>query len=89
MRRRLTACALLVGLAICIACMGCSTMAKEFDRACVEGRLSAAQAEAINAQDWEKCPKYRNGVCLAARDDRVIRRECSELLRDLTYGEDK
>ena len=86
MWRRLTICALLAGLAVCVAAGGCRTVAQEFDRACVEGRLSAAQAEAINAQDWEKCPKYRSGLCLAAPGDRVIRRECSELLRSLTYG---
>lgn len=52
-----------------------------FDSLCVEGRLSAEQAEALNQMDWEKCPGYRQDVCLAEAGDRVVVRECSELSR--------
>jgi hypothetical protein len=53
-----------------------------FDSICVEGRLSAEQAEVLNQMDWEKCPSYRQGSgCLAEAGDRVIIRECSELSR--------
>lgn len=48
------------------------------DTICIEGRLSEAQAQAINQTEWDKCPKYRNGNCQAEKEDRVLARECSE-----------
>lgn len=49
-----------------------------FDETCIEGRLSAEQAEAINSLEWDKCPSYRNGECRAEWNDRVFVGQCSE-----------
>jgi hypothetical protein len=57
------------------------TLGGWFDSICVEGRLSEEQANALNEMDWEKCPSYRRGACLAEAGDRIIIRECSELSR--------
>jgi hypothetical protein len=51
---------------------------RHFDRVCIEGRISEAQAEAINELPWKKCA---GGTCEADLNDRVIARECSEFLR--------
>lgn len=61
---------------------------KKIDSICVEGRLSQAQAEAINELPWEKCPGYRraaNGKCEADLNDRIIARECSEFGRKVAF----
>ena len=55
-----------------------------FDKTCVEGRLSAEQAEAVNGLEWRKCPSYRE-ECLAEANDRVIKRKCSEFSRRFFY----
>lgn len=49
---------------------------EKIDEACVVGRLSQEQADAINELGWEKC-----GRCVAKVNDRVVVRECSEILR--------
>ena len=51
---------------------------RHFDRVCIEGRISHAQAEAINERHWEQCP---GGTCYAEINDRIIARECSEFMR--------
>ena len=53
------------------------------DSICVEGRISRKQAAAINANGWNKCPKYRNGNCQAEKKDRILIWECSELSRKI------
>ena len=53
----------------------------QIDKVCLEGRLSAAQALAINTLPWSKCPSYRLGNCRAEEGDRIVIRECSELSR--------
>ena len=58
---------------------------KEFDKICIEGRLSAAQAEAVSQMDWGKCPKYNNGECQAVERDRIFKGECSEFFRTLFF----
>ena len=89
MKRALVLCALAAMAVACVVCAGgLKRAAREFDRMCVEGRLSAEQVAAINALPWEKCPQYRDGECRAEVNDRVVARECSEALRSLTYGED-
>ena len=55
------------------------------DAACVKGRISGLQALAINNHDWNKCPRYMNGVCEAERMDRVLRHECSDLSRKILF----
>ncbi len=55
----------------------------EFDKVCIEGRLSAEQAVMLNATDWGRCPDYRNGECEAAEKDRVFAGECSEFFKFL------
>ena len=57
----------------------------KFDSICVEGRLSQAQATAINSLPWGKCPNYRDGRCEAQVDDRILVRECSEFSRSIFY----
>jgi len=49
------------------------------DSLCIEGRLSHEQSMAINSQPWDKCPDYNEGHCEADEEDRVFRRECSEV----------
>lgn len=56
-----------------------------FDAACTKGRLSGVQARAINDHDWNKCPKYMNGVCEAKRRDRVLSYECADLSRKILF----
>lgn len=55
----------------------------EFDKVCIEGRLSAEQAVVINATDWGWCPPDRNDECEAAERDRVFTGECSEFFKFL------
>jgi len=55
-----------------------------FDNVCIEGRLSAEQAEAINSEEWGKCPSYRDGDCKAEEKDRVLKHFCSKFSRKLT-----
>lgn len=55
----------------------------EFDRVCVEGRLSAEQARALNAGTWGHCPSYRDEDCVAKEKDRVFVGECSEFFKFL------
>ncbi len=52
-----------------------------FDEICIEGRISTEQAEMINTSHWYKCPKYREGECVAEENDRVLARECSEFFK--------
>ena len=59
-------------------------MGGAIDRLCVEGQLSQAQAAAINNLEWEKCPKYRQGECLAEAGDRVINKQCSKFSKTVT-----
>jgi hypothetical protein len=53
-----------------------------FDSICIEGRLSATQAEALNGAEWGKCPSYRV-ACAAEENDRVIKHYCSAFTRSL------
>jgi len=53
-----------------------------FDSVCIEGRLSAEQAETINNEQWGKCPSLY-GNCEAEENDRVLRYACSEFSRNL------
>jgi len=55
----------------------------EFDKICIEGRISAEQAVMLNATDWGRCPNYRDGECEAAERDRVLSGECSEFFKFL------
>ena len=57
------------------------------DSKCVEGRLSQAQAEAVSALEWKKCPRYRirqNGKCEAKKGYRVLVSDCSKKMRSWT-----
>ncbi|KKM13264.1 hypothetical protein LCGC14_1718040 [marine sediment metagenome] len=56
----------------------------EFDKICIEGRLSAEQAVMINDTAWGWCPVNRLGMlCEAAEGDRVLAGECSEFFKFL------
>ena len=55
----------------------------EFDRICIEGRLSSEQAVMLNASDWGRCPNYRDNMCEAEERDRVLAGECSEFFKFL------
>jgi len=59
------------------------SVGSRFDAVCVEGRISAAQAEALNSLEWDKCPSYRNGECAAEWNDRVLVGQCSEFFKFL------
>ena len=61
-------------------------LGSSIDGVCVEGRLSVAQAEALNSLPWGKCPGYRNGNCKAEERDRVLVGECSEFSKTLSLG---
>lgn len=74
----------LAALIVLVYFVGC-VIGPAFDKACVEGRISQEQAEAINELEWEKCPSYNEGECRAEVNDRVIKRECSELSRKFFY----
>lgn len=52
------------------------------DKLCVIGRLSKHQANAISELKWNKCPKYSD--CVAEENDRVLNKQCSDLLAWLT-----
>lgn len=57
---------------------------QEFDKICIEGRLSAEQAAVINDVDWGYCPVNRLGMlCKAAENDRVFIGQCSEFFKFL------
>ena len=58
-------------------------LGRQFDKICVEGRLSAAQAVAINSLLWGKCPRYRDGNCEAEEGDRVFVGQCSSVSKTL------
>jgi len=53
----------------------------KFDEVCVEGQISAEQAEVINNLEWKRCPTYRNGTCVAEAGDRVLVGQCSEFFK--------
>jgi hypothetical protein len=53
-----------------------------FDQSCIEGRVSAEQAEVLNGKEWGKCPFYRS-PCVAEENDRVLKHQCSEFSRHL------
>lgn len=65
--------------------VGVCSIGSYFDSICVEGKLTEAQAVAVNSLTWEKCPGYRHGGCEAQVDDRVFVRECSELSRKVFF----
>ena len=54
-----------------------------FDSVCVEGRLSVEQVEALNNVQWGMCPTFRNGVCEAETNDRILKHYCSSFTRNL------
>ena len=54
-----------------------------FDAICIEGRLSAEQAEVINDMEWGHCPSYRHGKCEAKENHRVFVGQCSEFTKFL------
>jgi hypothetical protein len=53
----------------------------KIDEICVEGRLSAEQAEAVTSLKWNKCPKYRVNGCKVEEDDRILAASCSKFSR--------
>ncbi len=55
------------------------------DSICTEGRLDREQAAAINALEWNRCPKYNDGVCRAKKKDRILKRECAEFSRMVLF----
>jgi hypothetical protein len=56
-----------------------------FDSVCIEGRLSAEQAETVNLTEWGKCPKAQREAtgCEAEKNDRVLKHFCSSFSRNL------
>ena len=53
-------------------------ISEPFDEICMEGVLSAEQAQVLNLMKWGHCPSYRNGECRAEENDRVFVGQCSE-----------
>jgi hypothetical protein len=49
-----------------------------FDSVCIEGRLSADQANIITVSKWNKC----TGDCVAEENDRVLKHYCSSFSRN-------
>lgn len=64
--------------------LGGCVIGPAFDKACVVGRISEEQAQAINKLEWEKCPSYRE-ECRAEVNDRVIKRKCAEFSRRIFF----
>lgn len=59
-----------------------------FDAYCIVGRISGSQAQSLNDlarfphHGWDKCVGGLS-ECVAKEGDRVIRKECSEVLRTI------
>ena len=68
---------------ILVLWLGIVLAGRQIDILCIEGRVSAEQAEAVNSTPWSKCPKYRNGDCRVEEGDRILVRECSELSKSI------
>lgn len=74
--------ALTAALLLVTACKTLVPAFKSVDAVCIAGRLSQAQADAINATPWEAGGRREP----AKMNDRVLREECSECLKSFTLG---
>ena len=54
---------------------------KGIDKICVAGRISGEQADAVNSLQWQKYNQIGAGP-----GDRIVKKECSELLKLVTQG---
>lgn len=82
----------ILAVAAAVLACGCLHLGDSLEAACIKGRLSEAQAAAVNARSWERSPGYcagnhydddagerREGQahCEAERFDRVLAAHCS------------
>jgi hypothetical protein len=87
---------------ICLALTGCLHPSDAVESLCIKGRLSAEQATAVNAREWNRTPGYCAGQtyddksgdpqegqsdCQAREFDRVLAADCSNFGKVLRHGD--
>lgn len=82
--------------------LGCMHVSDAIESACIKGRISEAQAQAINERPWSRNPGYCRGNsytddegevregeshCRAEPDDRVLAAHCAAFSRIVRSGD--